>query len=527
MDNEIEIQSLKKIVKGAGIVFIGLLISKLLTYGYRLIAARIGVEEYGLLSLGLAVFGVLTTITVAGLNMGVLRYAAFYKGKKDNERIKGVIVSSLKISLILSLIFIFVMFFSAEWVALNLFHNAGLIIILKMFSFIIPFFSLGMILLAAIIAFQKVEYSTITKEISENLIRIILTIGLVYAGYGLFGAIAGYMIAIVSSFILAFYFLQKKVFQILKTPVKSVFMTRELFSYSWPLMFTNILYMVLSWTDTLMLGYFRTASDVGIYNAALPTATLLTVISTALLGIFVPIITELLAQNKSRELERVYKVTSKWAFFLNFPVFLIMISFSEQILRITFGIKYVGGATPLMILSGGYLVYSIFIFSTKILQVIGKTRWILFITAITAISNAILNFYLIPIYGLIGGAIATSVSLALHGIISYIVVYRFVNFQQISRKYITPAIAGILSIRITDTIAKSLFIQVPAHVLFALIAFFLLLYFAFLLLLKGFDGNDLMILKSIEKKTGFKLPFVKRWGALFFESKYDAPRKII
>ncbi len=505
MDNEIEIQSLKKIVKVAGIVFIGLLISKLLTYGYRLIAARIGVEEYGLLSLGLAVFGVLTTITVAGLDLGVLRYVAFYNGKKDKERTRSVIVSSLKICLIFSLIFAFLMFFSAEWVSITLFHNAALSVILKMFSFIIPFFSLGMVLLAAIRSFQKIEYSILAKEISENVIKVALTIALVYAGYGLFGAVAGYMIAVVSSFSLAFYFLQKKVFPILKTSVRPIPLGRELFAYSWPLMFTNILNLILSWTDTLMIGYFRTVSEVGIYNVALPTATLMTVIPLALLGLFIPVATELVAKDNRKELEQMYKVTSRWSFFLNFPIFLVMILFSGQILRIMFGAEYIGGASSLIIIVFGYLIYSVFIFSTKILQAIKMTKSILVISVITAVSNVILNFYLIPAYGIVGGAMSISFAFMLHGMLSVILSYRATGMQPITRQYLKAIASGIISVTVAYKLIKALSAVTTIYTLILMLGSVIILYFVLLMLFRGFEKEDIMILRTIEKKFRFRM----------------------
>lgn len=68
---------------------------------------------------------------------------------------------------------------------------------------------------------------------------------------------------------LAFYFLEKKVFPLLKSDIKAVSMKKELFLFSFPLVFSGIAGMITTWTDTLMLGYFCTASDVGISDTAL------------------------------------------------------------------------------------------------------------------------------------------------------------------------------------------------------------------------------------------------------------------
>ena len=92
-------ESLKTIAKGATLVFIGMFVSKLLTYFYRIVVARIGTEQYGLLSLALAFFWILTTISLVGLGTGVIRYFAFYKAKEDKERMKGVIFSLSSLAL--------------------------------------------------------------------------------------------------------------------------------------------------------------------------------------------------------------------------------------------------------------------------------------------------------------------------------------------------------------------------------------------------------------------------------------------
>ena len=43
--------ALKSTAKGATFLFIGLIIAKVFTYVYRLIVARLGTAEYGLISL--------------------------------------------------------------------------------------------------------------------------------------------------------------------------------------------------------------------------------------------------------------------------------------------------------------------------------------------------------------------------------------------------------------------------------------------------------------------------------------------
>ena len=96
----------------------------------------------------------------------------------------------------------------------------------------------------------------------------------------------GLGLAIIVMPFIAFYFLEKKVFPVFKMKVKVILEDKELFAFSFPMLFACIAGLVMGWTDTLMLGYFASSADVGIYNAALPTAQLIRSIPAAFATIF-------------------------------------------------------------------------------------------------------------------------------------------------------------------------------------------------------------------------------------------------
>mgnify|MGYP000330093392 CR=1 FL=1 len=91
--------SLRKIAKGAGVTFIGSLVGLVFGYLSRIIIARLlGAEDYGLISLGFAGMSIAATFSLIGLPVGVKRYVSYYKGMDDIGRIKGTILSAIKIS---------------------------------------------------------------------------------------------------------------------------------------------------------------------------------------------------------------------------------------------------------------------------------------------------------------------------------------------------------------------------------------------------------------------------------------------
>ena len=82
-DNEAEINTgLKLIAKSSIVVFIGVFLSKLLTYIYRILIARhFGPEIYGLYSLASIVLGLFVVVSSFGLINGLTRFIPIYRGK--------------------------------------------------------------------------------------------------------------------------------------------------------------------------------------------------------------------------------------------------------------------------------------------------------------------------------------------------------------------------------------------------------------------------------------------------------------
>jgi len=497
----------RKLAKGAIIVFLGMFFGRALTYLYVALVARLGSTEYGLLSLGFAFVSFLSIFSILGLRTGVIRYVSFYKGKNNQKKIKGTIYSSLKISLPVSLVLMILLFVFAEKISLLVFHNPDLTIVLRIFSLAIPFLSLSSIFIGGIIGFQKIKYQVLSKEIIENIVKLILTFVLIYIGFGLFGAIIGYVIAIMGTAIFSFYFLQKKVFPFFKTKLKPVLITKELFYYSFPLTFVGVLALIIKWTDVLMIGYYRTTSDVGIYNVALPTANLLVLVPTALMVLFMPIITELYSKRKLKDILLLSKVISKWIFFVNLPIFLLIFLFSKQILNLMFGFEYTQASGVLLILIFGYMIFSLSHIYGAILNTIKKTKIVFYISLIVTIVNVILNYTLIPKIGMFGGAIATSSSLILMVLLSLIVVYKLTKIQILKLNYFKAIIAGLISVLIVYCIS----LLFHSHSIFLLIIFgllFLGIYFVFLVLFKSLDEIDKEMLSyffvSFNKKIKMK-----------------------
>ena len=78
---------LNLIAKSSLIVLLAVLISKILTYVYRIVIVRVyGPEVYGVFSLAIIIFTISITLASLGLYEGLLRYIPFYRGRKEKKK---------------------------------------------------------------------------------------------------------------------------------------------------------------------------------------------------------------------------------------------------------------------------------------------------------------------------------------------------------------------------------------------------------------------------------------------------------
>ncbi len=486
-------QSLNTIAKGASFVVIGMIISKLFGYGYRILIARIGPEEYGMLSLALAVFGIITIIGLLGLNSGVAHFVAYYKSKEDLPKIKGTMIGSLKCSIIVSVFLGILLYILADFIAVEFFNAPVVGIYLKILAFIVPLSSMRDIFLAALRSYsQSTIYDVTIKNIGENLLKFTATFLLLYMAWGVLGAIWAIVLAFVLTWALSLYYWHKKMHL---NNVYAIESKVDLLKYSLPLLFSTLIAQAIVWSDVLILGYFRPAYEVGIYNAALPTATLMSIIPGAVVALFIPIMTELSTLKKESEFKQTYRTATKWIFLCNFPLFLFLIMFATPILSFLFGREYAVGASSLIILLVGYLLYQLCNPAIETLSAIKKTNYVFVNTTIAAIIGIIINIMLIPRYGMLGGAIGTTVSLIIYGGLAVLELKFLMKIQPFSIHFLKIILAGIISSGAIFLISGLWLINL--FVLGILAVIYILTYFIIILLLGVIDKDDKNIFKGL------------------------------
>ncbi len=519
-------KELSLIARGAGFAFAGLIISKVLAYFYRVMVARgLGPTDFGIFSIGVGVIGILTGLAALGLYQGIMHFVARYNSLGDEARARGTILLAFKVQLVSSIIFALALFLLSDYLAISVFHEPDVSMVLKILSFTLPFFVITSSLMIVLMAFKKIEYKVYTRNLIENIAKLCFTGIFLFLGFQLLGVTIGFVISIIVAFATGLYFVQK-VFPIFGKGFNAQHNARELLSYSWPLLAVGFFSILMGSIDTVMLGYLSKAYDVGIYNVALPTSNLLRIIPYAIGPLFLPIITGLYAQKKVAKLEKTFKVITRWNFALIFPCLLFSILFSSEILSVMFGPVYAQGAGAMVVLAMGAFLITFFGQSGAILESIKRTKLIFLNTVICGFANVFLNLWLIPLFGsygaaIIGAALATAFSMVLWGALALAEVFVLTRLHPYCKEYRVPTIAACIAIAffyvVKDAVPSLELLAFPFDLLLLVLfgCTFLGLYGVLFIVLKGLQPEDLDILKAVEKKTGIRVKFLRNFVKRF------------
>ncbi len=504
--------SLGKIASGAGIAIIGMMVGVLFVFITRLIIARFGLQSnYGTFSLAIVILQIAVLLSGLGLHRGATRYIAHFRSSNDHASIRTTMFSSLRFSILTSFIVGLIIYFSADYIAVNFFKDPDLAKAMKIFAFGVPLTNLIRMLISFFQGYDRVAPGVFFQNVVMNGITLLILIVIVNAGFAFDTVFYAYLGSIViTSVFFVVYTARKLPQRITMNDIrKSPPVSRELLQFSLPLLGSSIITMLMINVDTIMLGYYKTMDVVGLYNAAHPLATFIGVPLTALVLIYTPVATGLFSQNKITELRRNYIVLTKWLVSITLPVFLVMFLFPEATVRLFFGQEYMEAAPALRILSIGIIVNNMMGPNNETLIAKGHPRFVLWTTTSTAALNVILNMLLIPPMGMEGAAIGSAVSLVSMNMVRSFWLYRITRIHPLSRNMSKPVIISVILASLFY-LFSSTFLTVTYWMIPIIFAIFCVIYLLAVLFSRSFDNEDIALLQLIEKRSGINTAPLKK-----------------
>ena len=395
------------------------------TYALQVFLARwMGATQYGVYDYVISIATFLGFLACLGLPNSILRFIPEYSVKEDWGKLRGIVWGSWRYVFISSMsIAVIAIAISIGWSK----HRPQA----ALFSFLL---GMGTIPLWALIRHQREMARGIKRMIlayfpSMVMFPLLVIIGGFYSNRNLSSskAIAIALLGLTLVLIFQLWFFKQQMPKQCAT-TEPIYTPREWFAVALPLLLNDGAIVILSQTDIIMTGTILDPFSVGIYSAAFKTASGVSFLLAAVNAIAAPMFATFHAQKDHEGLQQLTATVARWLFYPSLAFALLLIVFAERVLGL-FGSEFTAARWSMTILILGQLVNVGAGSVGYLMQMTGHHQKCAYVLGCSAVLNLILNSILIPTLGIMGAAIATSITMAMWNIWLHQLVVKHIGVQ--------------------------------------------------------------------------------------------------
>lgn len=203
--------------------------------------------------------------------------------------------------------------------------------------------------------------------------------------------------------------------------------TRELLrtvsGYSGPRVIAATIEQALLWLDVLIVGILAGPAAAGIYGVVSRLVQAGTIPSTSMRVVVAPQFSGLLHRGERAALAELYGRSAQWIVLMSIPAYVVLSILGTPFLAL-FGPGFASGTTALAIMCVGATVWACTGNVQALLLMSGRTGWAAINKVIALTVSLTLLFTLVPLWGIVGAAVAWTVTMSLDAVLALIQVTR-------------------------------------------------------------------------------------------------------
>ena len=414
----------KKIAKDVGIIGItkvlvsigslsGIILVPILT-------KNLALADYGIFVQLVYVLALLMPVATLGLPFTAVRYIA---GEKNKKEVQKCVISISIFILFISLVLATCIIVLSEAVLGN--YLGGAKDLVKIVALIVPFWCTSQVFLNVFRAFQEMKrYSVLVLFQTYGELGLIAY--LVLFGHSIFGVLLAVLVVRVTLFIVAGYFVIKRVG--LKKP--DFTRLKEYLSFGLSMVTQDLSVWTVGASDRFIIGALLGATFVGFYNPGYVLGTFIVFLIAPLSFVLPAVLAKYFEEERIKELQNILRYSLKYFLMLAIPAIFGLAVLSKQLLIILSteeiainGCFVVPFAAIAMLFYGVYTVFLQILLLEKKMRILGHI-WI-----ISAALNLALNVILIPIIGILGAAMSTLVTYVLATLLTMYYSFNYFRFH--------------------------------------------------------------------------------------------------
>jgi O-antigen/teichoic acid export membrane protein len=406
-------------IRGSSLLLFGKVISVGIGLASQVALVRyLDKADFGAWGYAISVIAFFETICTLGLSRSQTRFIPIYHEKGEFDRVFGTIALMLITIVSTSILIIGAVFLAPDVITKLVGGDAQPVTLLFVMIFLVPVEAVDRVFEGLFASFNNARAIFIRKYILSPTFRLVVVLLLIvleqsvtFVAYGYLGAaILGVLI-----YFSAFLKMAKREGLIANFRLKHIDIpAREIFTFTLPLMTSDLLSVLMHTSDTLLLGYFHNSEVIASYQAILPTVRVNAMVMTSFSLLFTPMAARLFANNDRDGIDALYWRTAIWLAVLTFPMFVLTFSLAQPLTLLLYGARYSDSAVYLSMLGFAYYFNACLGFNGVTLKVLGKIKYIVFMNIAIGVLNILLNLLLIPRYGALGATVATAASMIVH-----------------------------------------------------------------------------------------------------------------
>lgn len=360
-----------------------------------LISRYLGVQNYGTINYALSFVGIFGVFAGLGLNLIVV------KNLIQHEKLRPQILGSTFVLQILAALPVFVVLnLASNFIASDENNAKMVILILSFMYFFTPFGIINFIFEAKVALKYSAIANLITLAINASIKVILVLINAPFMWFALSFLTDQIILAIV---FWAVYKLNGGKITSWRANLK---VAKSLLIKSYPLIMAGMIYVIYVRIDQLMLWAMLGASSVGIYAAGIRITETLSIIPGLISTSLFPIMINAKKQNEQKYLQVVsFLLNFMTTISFGFGIFITI--FAPFLINLIFGQAYSEASEVLVINVWVILFTAMSTITYKYFIMENLQKLSFYRSLIGLILNIILNYILIPKYGVNGAAFAT------------------------------------------------------------------------------------------------------------------------
>lgn len=386
-----------------------------------LLARFLGPDDFGDFAFAVSFVIIASIFSSLGLPTVVTRFGAIYFINDNWKKLKGILSFSNKKVFICSLIVTAVLFILLVTNVIRVAAKEYVLIALP----IILFLALSTIRTGLLTAIEKVNLSQLPEMIVRPLLFFLVILVFYYLGIlDGYTAIISYMIINGIIFLIGAYLVKKFTHKHIENVEPDYSESKPWVKSAMPLFLLGSIQVLGAQADIFLLGFLADSEEVGIFKSMYQISLLVIFSLTAVNAIVSPYIVRSFEEKNIKKLKQLLftfcGINLVFALIIAFP----FLFFGEFFIELLYGKEFVVGATCLQILIFGRIINSIFGISNQFLKMMGEERKATKGIFIGAVAGIVLNFLLIPTYGIIGAAIASASALITWNVYLFVITVR-------------------------------------------------------------------------------------------------------